>query len=134
IRSFASKIVHSTSKLGPTWRAACTELGLAEKFIPRDVRTRWNSTYDMLESAYVYRKVVDQMCSNKENGLREFIKQLCSVLKEAMLFFSSLMPNLAQVIPATDLVDQRLATAIKSSQKYNPAIRACELANKLLSL
>ena len=85
-----SKIVHSTSKLGPTWRAACTEQGLAEKFIPHDVRTRWNSTYDMLESAYVYRKVVDQMCSNKENGLREFelskdewaiVKQLCSVLK-----------------------------------------------------
>ena len=59
--------------------------------------------------------------------------------KEATLFFSLSMPNLAQVIPTTDLVDQRLATAIKSSQKYNPAIRAaCELAkitlNKYYSL
>ena len=59
--------------------------------------------------------------------------------KEATLFFSSSTPNLAQVIPAMDLVDQRLATAVASPETYNPAIRtACELAkitlNKYYSL
>ena len=80
----------STTKLGPAWKTACAELGLDEKFIPRDVRTRWNSTYDMLSVAYTYRKAVDKLCGAQANSLRDFemsadewaiVKQLRGVLK-----------------------------------------------------
>ena len=40
------------------------------RLLPRDVKTRWNSTYDMLETALKYRKVVDAMCADKKNNLR----------------------------------------------------------------
>ncbi|KAI0745592.1 hypothetical protein C8Q76DRAFT_598751, partial [Earliella scabrosa] len=65
IRSLAFKIINSTTKLLPAWNAACAELGMKIRLLPRDVRTRWNSTYDMLETALKYRKVVDAMCADK---------------------------------------------------------------------
>jgi hypothetical protein len=43
-----------------------------DKNLPRDVRTHWNSTYDMLEVAIDYRDVIDHLCSERDPGLRKF--------------------------------------------------------------
>ena len=40
--------------------------------MPRDVHTRWNSTYDMIEFALVYRQVIDKLTSERGLGLRDF--------------------------------------------------------------
>jgi len=48
------------------------ELKLTDKLIPRDVSTRWNSTFDMLDAAIEYRKAVDEMTSDRSNDLRKF--------------------------------------------------------------
>ena len=40
--------------------------------IPRDVRTRWNSTYDMIKMAIEYSKAIKRICSDADNGLRDF--------------------------------------------------------------
>ncbi|KAA1479966.1 hypothetical protein DENSPDRAFT_789743 [Dentipellis sp. KUC8613] len=48
IQKIAFKIVHSTTILLPAWKTVLTDLGQRERLIPRDVSTRWNSTYDML--------------------------------------------------------------------------------------
>lgn len=40
--------------------------------MPRDVATRWNSTFDMLVFAIKYRVVVDAVCADRELGLRKF--------------------------------------------------------------
>jgi hypothetical protein len=37
--------------------------------MPRDVSTRWNSTFDMLEFAINYRKVIDVMTDKRKLGL-----------------------------------------------------------------
>jgi hypothetical protein len=58
--------------------------------MPRDVQTRWNSTYDMLSFALEYRSAVKSMTQIKDLGLRsyeleaeewELAQQLTDVLK-----------------------------------------------------
>jgi hypothetical protein len=44
---------------------------LKDKLIPRDVSTRWNSTFDMLSTGIEYRVAIDMMASDRKNGLRE---------------------------------------------------------------
>ena len=58
--------------------------------MPRDIATRWNSTFDLLEYALKHRKAVDLLTQRRELGLRKFelsdnewaiVEQLRSVLK-----------------------------------------------------
>ena len=61
--------------------------------MPRDVSTRWNSTYDMLQFALDYRVPIDEITSNRELNLRKYELQddewavaetLCDTLKARM--------------------------------------------------
>ena len=40
--------------------------------MPRDVATRWNSTYDMLEFAIRYRSAIDDITGDKSANLRKY--------------------------------------------------------------
>lgn len=40
--------------------------------MPRDVSTRWNSTYDMLVFALEYRSAIESICGDKLMGLRKY--------------------------------------------------------------
>ena len=68
--SFA--IIHSTTIALPAWRRIRTDLGLKPKLIPRNVVTRWNSTYDMMEFALKYRKPIDIITADKSLKLRKY--------------------------------------------------------------
>jgi len=63
--------------------------------MPRDVSTRWNSTFDMLDFALEYRAAIDDVTSSKTAGLRQYelndeewriVRQLCTSLKVRGLF------------------------------------------------
>jgi len=55
------------------------------------------------------------------------------IFKDATLFFSRAIPNLATVIPAMDHIDERLATDVLN-EDFDPAIRvALGLAKKTLN-
>jgi hypothetical protein len=95
VRKIAFKIIHSTTILLPEWCRIVADLALkypelTERLIPRDVATRWNSTYNMLEVTLKYQKAIDIMTSARENGLRDYkltqgewkiAAQLCDILK-----------------------------------------------------
>lgn len=60
------------------------------RIIPRDVSTRWNSTYDMLKFALEYSKAINILTADRQNELRNYelserewtiAKQLCDILK-----------------------------------------------------
>ena len=40
--------------------------------IPRDVRTRWNSTYEMLDFAIEYRDALDTIAGDQDMKLRQY--------------------------------------------------------------
>jgi hypothetical protein len=58
--------------------------------MPRDVSTRWNSTYDMVEFAVEYRAALNTMTADRDMNLRKFelskkewgmVTELCEVLR-----------------------------------------------------
>lgn len=64
--------MNSTTLLLPAWKLCLEELELAVRIMPRDVRTRWNSTYDMLSFSLQYRKAIEYITSDLKNNLRKY--------------------------------------------------------------
>jgi hypothetical protein len=120
--------------------------------MPRDVSTRWNSTYDMLLFAVDYRMAIDAITGDRDMKMREleldldewkvaeqlrdtlmvgtqndfnnsFEPAFIQVFKHATLFFSRGTPNISTVIPAMDRIDEHLATAADDPQ-YSVALRS----------
>ncbi len=63
---------------------------LSKRIMPRDVATRWNYTYEMLNFAYTYRNAYNELCANRDMKMRkyevedsewEIVKQLANILK-----------------------------------------------------
>jgi hypothetical protein len=51
LRALSNTIKNSTTIILPQWLAKLEELDLNVRMMPRDVITRWNSTFDMLDFA-----------------------------------------------------------------------------------
>lgn len=82
--------MHSSTIVLPAWYRILEELVLPRKAIPRDVRTRWNSTWRMLRFFVDYREAVDRLTEDRKLGLRELeiteeewgtAEELCAVLQ-----------------------------------------------------
>ncbi|KAG0695950.1 hypothetical protein DFH29DRAFT_813631 [Suillus ampliporus] len=84
------KIIHSTTKILPTWHDILCELKMTPSILPCDVSTWWNSTFDMLQYALKHQDAIDAVTQHRDLGLRAFemtdnewriVEQLCNVLK-----------------------------------------------------
>ena len=56
----------------PAWRKTCVAQSLRVWLIPCDVKTRWNSTYDMLQMALQYHSAIDHITTDKTLKLRKY--------------------------------------------------------------
>lgn len=72
MRKVAVKLIHSTTILLPAWHEALRSSNMPVTLMPRDVATRWNSTFDMLKYALEHRKAVDVVTQRRDLGLRQF--------------------------------------------------------------
>lgn len=72
LRKLAFKVIHSTTKTLPVWYKCLLELKLKERLMPRDVATRWNLTFDMLDFALESRKAIDMIAEDRDMGLCQF--------------------------------------------------------------
>ena len=141
LRQLSFSIIRSTTIALPAWRRYCKELNLKSRILPRDVVTRWNSTYYMLSFAFKYRAAIDAMTADKSLKLRKFeledeewliVEDLVSILmqyKNATLFFSQDTAGVAAVIPAMDRLSDSLNQ--RTRKVYHPSITvAMKLARK----
>jgi hypothetical protein len=72
LRTLANVIKNSSTIILPQWLSKLEDLGLNVRMMPRDVATRWNSTFDMLDFALEYRLPIDEMTSNRDLNLRKY--------------------------------------------------------------
>jgi len=66
----------------PEWRSildqhaeaskAAKTMPLSHRMMPRDVSTRWNSTFDMLKFALAYREPLNDLTGSREMKLRAY--------------------------------------------------------------
>ena len=83
-------MIHLTTKIHPAWYTCLDDLRMDPCLLPRDVSTRWNSTFDMLETALKYCKAIDSISSEHDLELQPYelnptewkiVEQLCDILK-----------------------------------------------------
>ena len=72
LRALANAIKNSSTIILPQWLEKLEDLHLRVRMMPRDVSTRWNSTFDMLNFALDYRLAIDSITSNRELNLRKY--------------------------------------------------------------
>jgi len=95
-------IKNSSTIVLPRWYEVLESLSLEPHMMPRDVVTRWNSTYDMLEFATEYHAALNVMTANHDMNLRKFelskkewamAIELCEVLRVRLSFYLSSLIN-----------------------------------------
>ena len=78
------------TKLLPAWHDRLLQLKLPDKNMLRDVRTHWNSTYEMLQFVLEYCDTIDSLTGDCATDLQQLelrdeewkiVTQLCDVLK-----------------------------------------------------
>ncbi|TRM64767.1 hypothetical protein BD626DRAFT_381696, partial [Schizophyllum amplum] len=140
----AYKIINSSTSLLPAWKAIMVNFDLVERVIPRDVRTRWNSAYDMIHFALEHRQVVDAFTYDFKNGVYSFrldaaewkiLTNLDDILADATLFFSrdGIKSSLAAVIPVMDDIDCMLTTAEHDTKRPRAIRAAVTIAKRTLN-
>ena len=72
LRGLSLAIKNSSTIVLPKWYEVLDNLALKQRMMPRDVSTRWNSTYDMLQFAIEYRAALDTMTADRGMNLRKF--------------------------------------------------------------
>ncbi|KAJ7142448.1 hypothetical protein C8R44DRAFT_590417, partial [Mycena epipterygia] len=158
IRRLAFAIINSTTIGLPAWLRKCDENGMRRRLIPRDVRTRWNSLYDMLVFVLTYKKVINDFTGDRNLGYCAYdltdlqwglvgdmvhVLKALQVFKDATLYFSSGSHcTITQVIPTMDRIDDLItATIVNPSRTSGPSKRvlhssilsALQLAKSMLN-
>jgi hypothetical protein len=72
IRKFFFAVIHSMTIALPAWRKACVANNLPICLILCDVKTCWNSTFDMVKMALKYCAAVDDITANKGLKLHKY--------------------------------------------------------------
>ena len=72
LRGISFALKNSSTIALPRWYKVLNSLNLKPQMMPRDVSTRWNSTYDMIKFATEYRAALDAMTGDRDMKLHKF--------------------------------------------------------------
>src|SRR5260370_18963085 len=76
LQNLSSTIINSSTKYLPSWHGQLVEMGQPVHIIPRNVRTCWNSTYNLCEFALGHKTTIDSFVTVKEPKLRKYLLDL----------------------------------------------------------
>ena len=65
-------IKNSMTIVLPQWFSVLRELKVAEWMMPCDIKTRWNSTFNMLDFAVEHITAIDTITGNHDMKLRQY--------------------------------------------------------------
>jgi hypothetical protein len=65
-------MVHSMTIVLPLWFRTLEQLKSLLRKMPCDVATCWNSTFNMLDFAVTYQRVIDEITRDKTTGLCKY--------------------------------------------------------------
>jgi hypothetical protein len=100
VRKISFAVKNSSTLALPEWFNILDRLSLAPRMIPRDVKTQWNSMYDMLNVAVQYCIAINELTANQKFGLQDYeistkdwktTAQLCKVLQVSVTYSSHVM-------------------------------------------
>lgn len=125
--------------LSKKWRQYCRENDMHPKRFSKDVPTRWNSTYDLLNDSYKYRHALCNFFTQEQVNCCLFPNQWdsCSSLMALLKIFKEATESLSGVYyPTSPLVIEhcvKIVLVFKSLIKI-PNLKACitEMKNKWL--
>ncbi|KAJ3753646.1 hypothetical protein EV360DRAFT_53128 [Lentinula raphanica] len=118
------KIIHSMTILLPKWREHIAGTEFKGQVLPRNVATRWNSTFDMLAAFLQMKEPIVKFLDCSSNGLSKYVLDndkweaveglvsVLKILKDTTMFFSTTAPSVAAVNPAMDAINQSFASGI----------------------
>ena len=72
MRKVVFAIKNSSTILLPHWFSILRDLDSPERIMPRDVTTRWNSTFDMLEFAVEHITAINTITADRDMKLRKY--------------------------------------------------------------
>ncbi|KAJ3571478.1 hypothetical protein NP233_g3729 [Leucocoprinus birnbaumii] len=129
IRKVAYAVKNSSTILFPLWSDICKSKRLKQKIMSRDVKTRWNSTFDMLRDAIDYRKVYDEITALRSTNLREY-----KLSDEEWKIAGQLFESLKIFKEATEFFSRKNVSNISWNKDYDMSIReALKLGQRTLN-
>jgi hypothetical protein len=102
LRKVTFAIKNSTTLLLPQWFSVLRDLNRPEVMMPRDVATRWNSTFDMLDFAVEHITAINIITADRDMKLRNYelsegdwgiARQLRDVLKVCVFYSDFISTN-----------------------------------------
>jgi len=122
LRKLAFALKNSTTILLPQWYKTLTAHKLPPRMMVRDVTTRWNSTYDMLEFAVQYRPAIDAMTAIRDLDLRKYelassewkiaaeLRDVLKVRLDIIIFylFLRISNRSSRMLPSFSLVEHQI--------------------------
>ncbi|KAF5342776.1 hypothetical protein D9758_017115 [Tetrapyrgos nigripes] len=152
LQKISFKTINSSMLLLLQWYSILNEHEKKEMVIPRDVNTRWNSSFDILDYSCIHKRYINEFVNEDlDNGLSKFAlrkagfarfsqcvmslflnlrdadlpfwSHIFQILKDATVYFSCSMPNLATVILSMDYINNKFEKMIVDIN-LDPAIRA----------
>jgi hypothetical protein len=120
--------IHQSPQRQQKWKETCKLEGLSDKFIKYDIDTRWNSTYQMLDSGLLAQRQIDiflkyqakfPLFTTTEWSYLSQIRKVLLKFNNFTLFISERKPQISLAVPIYYALHNILAKAAEQKGDFD---------------